>query len=49
MMKVKVSKPTAFRLGEKKTTVFPHQRVSIADSLGKRLMKLHPGLIKRVR
>ncbi|MGQ0557886.1 MAG: hypothetical protein ACT4PN_18300 [Nitrospiraceae bacterium] len=48
-MKITVFKPTAFRLGERKTTVLPYQRVSIADSLGKRLVKLHPGLIKRVR
>lgn len=48
-MKITVSKPTAFQLGEKKTLVCPHQSISIADSLGKRLVKLHPGLIKRVR
>lgn len=39
-MKITVSKPTAFRLGEKKTVVRPHQRVSIADTLGKRLAKV---------
>ncbi|MBX3305631.1 MAG: hypothetical protein KF751_06190 [Nitrospira sp.] len=48
-MKLKVSKPTAFRLGEKKTTVLPHQSISIPDGLGKVLIRKNPGLIKRVR
>lgn len=32
-MKVKTSTPITIRLGDKKTTVLPHQRVSIADTL----------------
>lgn len=49
MMKVKVSKPTAFQLGDKKTVVRPHQSISIPDELGKVLIRKNPGLIKRVR
>ena len=48
-MKIKAVKPVTIQIGTERTTVLPHQRISIADSLGKRLVKLHPGLIKRVR
>lgn len=48
-MKITVSKPTAFRLGQKKTVVRPHQSISIPDGLGKVLIRKNPGLIKRVR
>lgn len=48
-MKLKVSKPTTIQIGTKRTTVLPHQRLNLPDTLGKTLIRQNPTLVKRVR
>lgn len=48
-MKLSVNKPVVIHVGMERTTVLPHQRVSIADALGKKLLKLHSDVLRRVR
>lgn len=48
-MKIKVKTPTTIQIGTKRTTVLPHQRLDVPDTLGKKLLKLHADVVKRVR
>ncbi len=48
-MKIKAVKPVTILIGTQRTTVLPHHQLKVEAGLGRKLLKLHAGVLKRVR
>ncbi len=48
-MKLTVNKPVVVQIGTQRTTALPHHQLKVEDGLGRKLLKLHAGVLKRVR
>lgn len=48
-MKIRTTKPIRVQIGTQRTTVLPHHQLKVEAGLGRKLLKLHAGVLKRVR